>query len=214
MEISIAQLLCRRCKAVAASYTLIVFAIVLMLVLLATVAAGDDKTLNVCIPQHTAQNALLSQLANTISHHKPDKNTHIRLQGMQLANIDQILFTDNPFKGNQANQTLSPELRDRAVQEHCDYILVVAIPEVSTARSPQPNVASPNVQSTTNTYDPYMRRQDPENYVRVKYQLYARDPAKPPVEGFVTTHDAAPYQAVVAQALDLLGNQVFAKLAK
>jgi hypothetical protein len=59
-----------------------------------------------------------------------------------------------------------------------------------------------------------MRRQDPDNYLRVSYQLYARDPATPPVEGFVTTHDSAPYQAVVAQAFDLLANQVFTKLAK
>lgn len=213
MKISEAQSLCKLPKLVAAAVSLVV----LVFALLAFPTAGaaeDDKTLNVCIPQHTAKDALLSQLASTMSHHKPDKNTHIRLQGVQLPNIDQILITDNPFKGNQANQTLSPELRDRAVQEHCDYILVVSLPDVSTARSPQPNVASPDIQSTTNTYDPYMRRQDPDNYVRVRYQLYARDPAKSPIEGFVTTHDSAPYQAVVAQALDLLGNQVFTKLTK
>lgn len=127
---------------------------------------------------------------------------------MQLAGVDQILVTDNPFNGNQSNQTWSTELRDRAVQEHCDYVLVVSLPDVRTARSPQPNVLSPNPQSTTNTYDPYLRRQDPDNYVRVSYQL-SRDPATRPVEGFVTTHDSAPYQAVVAQALDLLANQVF-----
>jgi hypothetical protein len=177
--------------------------------------AGDElKTLNVCIPQHTAKDAHLSQLASTISQHKPDRNTHIRLQGVLLPNMDQILITDNPFKGNQAAQTLSPELHDRAIQEHCDYILVVSLPDVSTARSPQPNVASPNTQATTNTYDPYMRRQDTDNYVRVKYQLYPRDSAKSPIAGFVTTHDSAPYQAVVSQALDMLGNQVFTKLAK
>ena len=73
---------------------------------------------------------------------------------------------------------------------------------------------APNQQSTTNTYDPYMRKQDPDNYVRVSYQLYARDPAKSPLEGFVTAHDSAPYQAVIAQALDMMANQVFTKLAK
>jgi hypothetical protein len=180
-----------------------------------TAAATDEgKTLNVCVPQHTAKDPMLSQVANTLSHHKPDKNTRIRLQGVQLANVDQILVTDNPFKGNQAKQTLSSELRDRAVQEHCDYVLVVSLPDVSTARSPQPNVVAPNQQSTTSTYDPYMRRQDPDNYVRVIYKLYARDSATPPVDGFVTAHDSAPYQAVVFQALDLLANQVFTKLAK
>jgi hypothetical protein len=212
MKISAAQSPCYRSKAPAAACTLIASAIVL-LVFPARIAA-EEKTLNVCIPQHTAKDALLSQLASTISRHKPDRNTHIRLQGIQIPNIDQILITDNPFKGDQAKQTLAPELRDRAIQEHCDYILVVSLPDVSTARSPQPNVVSPNTQSTTNTYDPYMRRQDPDNYVRVKYQLYARDPAKSPTEGFVTTHDSAPYQAVVSQALDMLGNQVFTKLAK
>ena len=176
--------------------------------------ADEGKTLTVSIPQHTAKDALLSQVRNTLSHHKADRNTGIRLKGVQLAGVDQILVTDNPVKGNQANQTLSPQLRDRAVQEHCDYVLVVSLPDVRTARSAQPNVLSSNTQSTTDTYDPYMRRQDPDNYVRVSYQLYARDPAARPVEGFVTIHDSAPYQAVVAQALDLLANQVFTKLAK
>ena len=50
-----------------------------------------------------------------------------------------------------------------------------------------------------------------DNYVRGGHQLYARDPATRPVEGFV---HFAPYQAVVAQALDLLANQVCTKLAK
>jgi hypothetical protein len=213
MKISVAQPPDYRSRVVAAACILFVVAVGLP-AFPAGSAAEEEKVLNVCIPQHSGKDALLSQLANTISSHKPDRNTHIRLKGVQLGSIDQILVTDNPFKGNQANQTLSAELRDRAIQEHCDYILVVSLPDISTARSPQPDVASPNIQSTTNTYDPYMRRQDPENYVRVKYQLYARDPAKSPSEGFVTTHDAAPYQAVVAQALDLLGNQVFAKLAK
>ena len=83
----------------------------------AVLSADDGKILTVCIPQHTAKDALLSQVASTISHHKPDRNTGIRFEGVQLAGVDQILVTDNPFKGNQANQTLSPELRDRAVQE-------------------------------------------------------------------------------------------------
>jgi len=196
-----------------ALYTMAVLAFVL-LGYSSAVAADDGKTLNVCIPQHTGKDPMLSQVANTLSHHKPDKNTRIRVQGVQLANIDQILITDNPFKGNQAKQTPSPELRDRAIQEHCDYILVVSLPDVSTARSPQPNVVSPNEQSTTSTYDPYMRRQDPDNYVRVTYKLYARDSATPPVDGFITAHDSAPYQAVIAQALDLMANQVFTRLAK
>ena len=210
MEVFAVRSLRCRFKVVAAPWIFPVFTVVLLVAGL----AAEEKVVNVCIPQHSGKDALLSQLAGTISHHKPDKNTHIRLQGVQLPNVDQILITDNPFKGNQANQVLSPELRARAVQEQCDYILVVSLPDISTARSPQPDVASPNIQSTTNTYDPYMRRQDPDNYVRVKYQLYARDPAKSPLEGFVTTHDSAPYQAVVAEALDQLGNQVFAKLSK
>ena len=190
------------------------FLLIVLLACSAILTADDGKTLRVCIPQHTAKNAFFTQVANTLTHHKPDANTHNRVIGTQLPGIDQILITDNPFKGNQANQALSSELRDRAIQEHCDYVLVVSLPDISTARSPQPNVWSPGEQSTTSTYDPYMRRQDPENYVRVKYQLYARDPATAPSDGFIATHDAAPYQAVLSQALDLLANQVFTKLTK
>lgn len=185
-----------------------------LLALSANLAAEDGKTLKVCLPQRTASDAMMHQVATDLSQHKPDKTTRIRLEGVQLANIDEILVTDNFFKGNQAKQTLSGEVRNRAVQEKCDYILVVAIPDVSTARSPQPNVLSPNQQSTTSTYDPYMRRQDTDNYVQVKYRLYARDPATAPLDGFVTTHDSAPQQAVVHQALSMLANQVFTRLTK
>jgi hypothetical protein len=190
MKISNAQSLLSAPDRIAKQCVSVALAIAL-LSLSATLVAEEGKTLNVCIAQHTGKDALLSQLANTLSHHKPDANTHTRLKGVQLASIDRILITDNPFKGNQATQTLSDELRGRAIQEHCDYVLVVSLPEVRTARSPQPNVWSPNQQSTTSSYDPYMRRQDPENYVRVKYQIYARDRATAPMDGFVTTHDAA-----------------------
>jgi hypothetical protein len=44
--------------------------------------------------------------------------------------------------------------------------------------------------------------------------VYARDRAKSPVEGFVSAHDSAPYQAVIAQALVMMANQVFTKLTK
>ena len=212
MKISDSRSLRHLLRKISAPYTFVLA--ITLLTFRIVLVADDGKTVTVCIPQHTAKDALLSQVASTLSHHNPDRNTGIRFKGVQLAGVDQILVTDNPFKGNQANQTLSPELRDRAVQEHCDYVLVISLPDVRTARSPRPNVLSPNTQSTTNTYDPYMRRQDPDYYVRVSYQLYSRDPATRPFEGFVTTHDSAPYQAVVAQALDLLANQVFTKLAK
>lgn len=185
-----------------------------VVLLVAPLRAQDGKTLKVCIPQHTASDAQLHQVATTLTNHKPDKATHIRIQGVQLANIDQILFTDNVFKGSQATQTLTSEVHDRAQQEHCDYLLVVSLPEIKTARSPQPNLLNDQPLATTNTNDPYMRRQDPDNYVRVKYLLYRLEPPAAPLDGFVTTHDAAPYQAVVATALDMMANQVFTKITK
>jgi len=176
--------------------------------------AEDGKTLKVCIPEHTASNAQLHQVATSISSHKPDKATHTKLQGVELLGLDEILHTDNVFKGNLAKQTLSTEARDRAGKEQCDYLLVISVPDAKTARSAQPNAWSPDQQLTTNTGDPYMRRQDPDIYVEVKYRLYHLVTTETSIDGFVATHQAAPQQAVVSQALDMLANQVFTKLTK
>ena len=175
--------------------------------------ADDGKTVRVCIPQHTASNTLFHQLSTTLSNHKADKTSHMRAQGVEVTGLDQILNTDNPYKGNYATQTLTQEMRDRATQEKCDYILVVSLPDVKTARSGQPSAWSPDQPATTNTGDPYMRKQDPDIYVQVKYRLYRVDPAAS-YDGFVSTHYAAPEQAVVSQAFDMLANQVFTKVAK
>jgi len=176
--------------------------------------AEDGKTLKVCIPEHTASNAQLHQVATSISSHKPDKATHTKLQGVELLGLDEILHTDNVFKGNLAKQTLSTEARDRAGKEQCDYLLVISVPDAKTARSAQPNAWSPDQQLTTNTGDPYMRRQDPDIYVEVKYRLYHLVTTETSIDGFVATHQAAPQQAVVSQALDMLANQVFTKITK
>lgn len=181
---------------------------------LTPVFADDGATLNVCIPQHTASNALLHQVATSLSSHKRDKSTHIKVEGRELEGLDEILYTDNPFKGNFAKQTISTEARDRALKERCGYLLVIALPDVKTARSAQPNAWFPEQQSTTNTGDPYMRKQDPDVYVQVKYRLYRLGANESSIDGFVTTHAAEPAQAVVAQALDMLANQVFSKVTK
>ena len=185
-----------------------------LLVCVTPLCAEDGKTLKVCIPQHTASNALLHQVAASLSSHKPDKATHTKLQSVELLGLDEILHTDNVFKGNYAKQTLSTEARDRANKEGCNYLLVISLPDVRTARSAQPNAWSPDQQLTTNTGDPYTRRQDPDYYVQVKYRLYHLEPAETSIDGFVATHEAAPQQAVVSQALDMLANQVFTKITK
>jgi len=200
-------------RGVAASYQPLLLAAAL-LVYVTPLCAEDGKTFKVCIPQHTASNALLHQVATTLSSHKPDKATHTKVQGVELLGLDQILYTDNVFKGNFAKQTLSTEARDRASKEQCDYLLVISLPDVKTARSAQPNAWSPEQQATTNTGDPYMRKQDPDIYVQVKYRLYHLDATETSIDGFVTTHEAAPQQAVVSQALDMLANQVFTKITK
>ena len=187
---------------------------VVLLAFVPAVCADDGKTLRVCIPYHTASDAQLHQVATTLSGHKPDKASHLRAQGVELASLDQILYTDDPYKGRLANQALTGEVRDRANKELCDYLLVISLPDVKTARSAQPNAWNPDQQSTANTRDPYMRRQDPDYYVEVKYRLYRLNPAADSSDGLVSTHDAAPQQAVVAHALDMLANQVFSKITK
>ena len=185
-----------------------------LLLYVAPTFAEDGTTLKVCIPQHTASDALLHQVATSLSSHKRDKTTHTKVQGLELVGLDEILYTDNPFKGNYAKQTISTEARDRALKGECSYLLVIALPDVKTARSAQPNAWFPEQQSTTNTGDPYMRKQDPDVYVQVKYRLYRLGANESSFDGFVTTHTSEPAQAVVAQALDMLANQVFSKVTK
>ena len=86
--------------------------------------------------------------------------------------------------------------------------------DVKTAPSGQPNVWSPERQATGNTSDPYARRQDPEIYVEVKYRQYRLDATANSVDGFVTTHEAAPQTAVVSNALNMLANQVSTKVTE
>jgi hypothetical protein len=200
------------CKVAACRLLLLLSAALLLYV--TPLFADDGATLNVCIPQHTASNALLHQLATSLSSHKRDKTSHTKVQGLELEGLDEILYTDNPYKGNFAKQSLSTGARDRALKEQCSYLLVIALPDVKTARSAQPNAWSPEPQATTNTGDPYMRNQDPDIYVQVKYRLYRLGANESFIDGFVTTHAAAPQQAVVAQALDMLANQVFSKVTK
>lgn len=190
------------------------FIVAAVVAFVAPVVAEDAKTVKVCIPQHTASDALLHQVSNNLSGHKPDKASHTKVQGVEILGLDEILYTDNPFNGTLAKQSLSTEARDRAVQQQCGYILVISLPDVKTARSPQPNAWFPDQQATTNTGDPYMRKQDPDVYVEVKYRLYRLTAAETAIDGFVTTHDAAPQQAVVAAALNMLTNQVFTKVTK
>ena len=187
---------------------------VALLSCVSSLSAGDDSTVKVCIPQHTASNALLHQFASDLSTHKPDKATHTRAQGVEILGIDQILYTDSPFNGNLANQSLSTEVIARAHQEQCTYLLVIALPDIKTARSTQPNAWSPDQQATTNTGDPYMRKQDSDIYVEVKYRLYRLDATPTSIDGFVSTHDAAPQTVVVSNALNMLANQVFTKVTK
>ena len=199
---------------VVAAWSLSVFLAIALLVYVVPLCAEDSKTLKVCIPQHTASNALLHQVTTSLSSHKPDKATHTKVQAAELLGLDEILYTDNPFKGNFAKQTLSTEARDRASKEDCGYILVIGVPDVKTARAGQPSAWSPDQQLTTNTGDPYMRKQDPDIYVQVKYRIYRLDTTSDSIDGFVATHAAAPQQAVISQALDMLANQVFTKLTK
>jgi hypothetical protein len=176
--------------------------------LLVLVSAGNaeenNKVVRVCIATHSSNDALLLQLGNTLHNHKPAKTSHVRVEGLQVGGLSEVMEKEN----------LSEEARDKARKNRCDYVLVVNNPDVKSSLSAQPNVMHPERQETTSTYDPYMRRQDHDFYVTINYRLYPIDSATTSAEGFVSTHDAAPERAVVSAALDMLANQVFTKVTK
>lgn len=175
-----------------------------LLVLSSAGDAEENRVVRVCIATHSANDALLLQLSNTLRNHKPAKTSHARVEGLQIGGLSEVTEKEN----------LSDEARDKARQNHCDYVLVVNNPDVRSARSAQPNVVYPERQETTSTYDPYMRRQDHDSYVTINYRIFPIESATTSAEGFVSTHDSAPERAVVSAALDMLANQVFSKVAK
>jgi len=48
----------------------------------------------------------------------------------------------------------------------------------------------------------------------VKYRLYRLDATPTSIDGFVSTHAAAPQNVVVANVLNMLANQVFTRVTK
>ena len=174
------------------------------LLFLSAGAAEESKVVRVCIATHSANDALLLQLSNTLRNHKPAKTSHARVEGLQIGGLSEVTEKEN----------LSDEARDKARQNQCDFVLVVTNPDVRSSLSAQPNVMHPETQETTSTYDPYVRRLDRDSYVTIKCRLYPIDSATTSAEGFVSTHDAAPERAVVSAALDMLANQVFTKVTK
>jgi len=166
--------------------------------------ADEGKVVRVCIPFHSGNDALLHQLANTLDDHKPDKGTHANAVGIELGGVSEILD----------KESLADETRAKAGQNQCNFVLVLINPDIKASLSYQPNVWYPEQQETTSTRDPYLRRQDRQYYVVVKYRLFRLDSTTAAIQGFITTHEAAPERTVVSNALAMLANQVFTRVTK
>jgi len=193
----------------AISLTLCLIAVILLTVV-PSVGADDNKVVRVCIPFHMGKDGLINRLATTLDNHKPAKNTHTKVEGVELNNVEEIAEKVRISDKDR----LSDETLARARQSRCDYVLVLYNPDLASARTYQPNVMYPEQQMTTSTVDPLMRKQDPDIYVVIKYRLFHIDSSDAAADGFVSDHEAAPQNAVVASALDMLANQVFTKVTK
>ena len=141
------------------------------------------------------QKSLTEQQARALSNHKPDKLRNLKVEGVTL-------LQTRPEEGG---------LDEEAHLKKCAYVVLSSVVEDKTAMGDQTNVYQ---QATPGANDPYQRKQDREYYVRIAYTIQRIDSTTPVAKGVVSTHDAAPEVAVISSALDIVANQVFAKVVK
>ena len=97
------------------------------------------------------------RLVQALNHMKPDKKTHIQVQGV-------------PLDGVTANQA-----SDEAEQKKCQYVVYTTLIELRTAGDPYhhvPGTIETNPNSQWSSRDPDNQRIDPEFRVTVDYKLY------------------------------------------
>jgi hypothetical protein len=98
------------------------------------------------------------RLVQAFNHMKPDKKTHVQVQGVAL----------DAMTGNEAD--------DEAAAKKCDYVVFTTLTELRSFDDPyqhQPNTIETNPNSQwTPPNNPRGQRQDPEYRVTVVYKLY------------------------------------------
>ena len=140
------------------------------------------------------------RLVAALNQQKPDKKTHLKVEGVSL-------------EGTSAD-----EVADEAAQKKCAYIVYTTLVDLRAAGDPnqiRPGTIQTNpggVWTTPNS--PQARGNDPEYSATVEYKLYRVGDPRPISGAPFTNQQAMPDDAVVGQLMDRIASRVFADIKK
>lgn len=185
-----------------------VLAFVLLVCLLSMgAAAQENRVILVGVPalknaaaRSVPANLERDRLVAALNQQKPDKKTHIKVEGVAL-------------EGTSAD-----EVAEEAGQKKCAYVVYTTLVELRAAGDPyqiRPGTVQTNpggVWTTPNS--PQARGNDPEYSATVEYKLYRTGDLTPISGAPFTNQQAMPDDAVVGQLMDRIATRVFADVEK
>lgn len=138
------------------------------------------------------------RLVAALNQLKPDKKTHVKVQGV-------------PLNG------MSPEdVGAEAKDKKCDYVVYTTLVELQA--STDPAMARPSTPGTieTNPNGVWSQRSalDPEYRATVEYKLYRSGDNAAIAGAPFSIREAMPEEAVVSQVMDRIATRVFADVKK
>jgi hypothetical protein len=139
------------------------------------------------------------RLVQALNHMKPDKKTHVQVQGVAL----DAVTTD--------------ETNDEAASKKCAYVVFTTLTELRSADDPyqhMPNTIETNPNSQWSTQNnPRAQRMDPEYRVTVEYKLYHT--GGPEVSSSPYSTQAATNEIdAVSQVMDRIASRVADEVKK
>ncbi len=170
-------------------------------------AAQENRVILVGVPalknaaaRSVPANLERDRLVAALNQQKPDKKTHIKVEGVAL-------------EGTSAD-----EVAEEAGQKKCAYVVYTTLVELRAAGDPyqiRPGTVQTNpggVWTTPNS--PQARGNDPEYSATVEYKLYRTGDAAAISGAPFTNQQAMPEEAVVGQLMDRIASRVFADVKK
>jgi hypothetical protein len=187
-------------------FTLLAF-VLLVCSLSMWAAAQENRVILVGVPvmknaaaRSVPANLERDRLVAALNQQKPDKKTHIKVEGVAL-------------EGTSAD-----EVAEEAKQKKCAYVVYTTLVELRTDSDPnqiRPGTIQTNpggVWTTPNS--PQARGNDPEYSATVEYKLYRTGDLTPIAGDPFTNQQAMPDDAVVGQLMDRIASRVFSEVKK
>jgi hypothetical protein len=177
----------------------------LFLVVLVGLSAQENTIrVGVAVMQNEAQRSLSGKierdrLVQSLNHRKPDKKTHVQVQGVPL----------DAMTMNEAD--------DEAANKKCAYVVLTTLTELRSADDPYqrtPNTIETNPNSQWSMQNnPRAQQMDPEYRVTVEYKLFHT--GGPEISGSPYSTQAATNEIdAVSQVMDRIASRVADEVRK